>query len=133
MRMLSLGEGASPVAAARGEKSRLEVRINREESRFDPERGGWDVQGELIRHGRADGPATSGLSFRSIADSGQGESWRISGLEIHGSRKNLSLDDADGRRFVFSVDSGFSAVLFRCLVSPPTGVDPALTGFRQGG
>ncbi|MFZ4986085.1 MAG: hypothetical protein ACOYLF_11545 [Blastocatellia bacterium] len=133
MRMLSLGEGVSPVAAARGEKSRLEVRIDREGSRFDAERGGWAVQGELVRHGRSDGPATSGLSFRSIADSGQGESWRISGLEIHGSRKNLSLDDADGRRFVFSVDSGFSAVLFRCLVSPPAGVDPALTGFRQGG
>lgn len=133
MRMLSLGEGASPVAAARGEKSRLEVRIDREGSRFDPERRGWDVQGELVRHGRSDGSATSGLSFRSIADSGQGESWRISGLEIYGSRKNLSLDDADGRRFVFSVDSGFSAVPFRCLVSPPAGVDPALTGFRQGG
>jgi phage gp45-like len=28
---------------------------------------------------------------------------------------------------------GFSAVPFRCLVSPPAGVDPALTGFRQGG
>ena len=124
---------ASPVAAARGEKSRLEVRIDREGSSFNPERGGWDVQGELVRHGRADGPATSGLSFRSIADSGQGESWRISGLEINGSRKNLSLDDADGRRFVFSVDSGFSAVPFRCLVSPPAGVNPALTGFRQGG
>lgn len=134
MRMLSLGDGGAPVAAAgRGEKPRLEVRVDRDGSWFDRERGGWSLQGELIRHGRAEGPAAIGLSFRSIADSGQGDCWRISGLEIHGSEKNLNMDNIDGRRLLFSVDSGFSAVPFRCLVSPPSGVDPALTGFRQGG
>lgn len=134
MRMLSFGEGATPVAAAaRGEKARLEVHVDREGSWFDPERGGWSLQGELIRYGRGDGPATVGLSFRSIADSGQGEAWRISGVEIHGSQKNLSMTDTDGRRLVFSAEGGFASVPFRCLVSPPAGVDPALTGFRQGG
>jgi hypothetical protein len=134
MRMLSLGEGVSPVAAAaRGEKPRLEVRVDREGSWYDRERGGWALHGELIRHGRGEGPATAGLSFRSIADSGQGECWRISGIEIHGPEENLSMDDTDGRRLVFSVDTGFTAVPFRCLVRPPQGVDPALTGFRQGG
>jgi hypothetical protein len=134
MRMLSLGEGSSPVASAsRGEKPRLEIRIDRQGSWFDPERGGWALHGELIRHGRGEGPVTAGLSFRSIADSGQGDAWRISGLEIHGSERNISMSNADGRRLVFSVDSGFSAVPFLCLVTPPEGVDPALTGFRQGG
>ncbi len=134
MRMLSLGEGAVPVSSAtRGEKPRLEVRVDREGSWFDPQRGGWAVQGELIRYGRDDDSVTAGLSFRSIADSGQGDSWRISGLEIHGSQKNLTMTDTDGRRLVFSVARGFSSVPFRCLVSPPAGVDPALTGFRQGG
>ncbi len=134
MRMLSLGEGAAPVSSAtRGEKPRLEVRVDREGSWFDPQRGGWAVQGELIRYGCDDDSVTAGLSFRSIADSGQGDSWRISGLEIHGSQKNLTMTDTDGRRLVFSVARGFSSVPFRCLVSPPAGVDPALTGFRQGG
>ena len=134
VRMLSLGEGSSPVAsAARGEKPRLVIRIDRQGSWFDPESGGWALHGELIRHGRGEGPVTAGLSFRSIADSGLGDAWRISGLEIHGSERNLSMSNTDGRRLVFSVDSGFSAVPFRCLVTPPGGVDPALTGFRQGG
>jgi len=134
MRMLTLGDGSIPAAAAvRGEKPRLEVHVDREGSWFDTDRGGWALQGELIRHGRSDSPATVGLSFRSIADSGQGEAWRISGLEIHGSQKNLSTDETDGRRLVFSAEGSFTSVPFRCLVKPPAGVDPALTGFRQGG
>lgn len=134
MRMLTLGEGSIPAAsAARGEKPRLEVHVDREGSWFDTDRGGWALQGELIRHGRSDIPATVGLSFRSIADSGQGEAWRISGLEIHGSQKNLSTDETDGRRLVFSAEGSFTSVPFRCLVKPPAGVDPALTGFRLGG
>jgi len=134
MRMLTLGDGSIPAAAAvRGEKPRLEVHVDREGSWFDTDRGGWALQGELIRHGRSDCPATVGLSFRSIADSGQGEAWRISGLEIHGSQKNLSTDETDGRRLVFSAEGSFTSVPFRCLVKPPAGVDPALTGFRQGG
>jgi len=134
MRMLSLGERVAPVTgASKGEKPRLEVRIDREGSWFDKSRGAWALQGELIRHGRAEGPAAAGLSFRNIADSGQGDSWRISGFEINGSEKNLSMDNTDSRRIVFSVDNSFSSVPFRCLVTPPVGIDPAFTGFRQAG
>ena len=50
-----------------------------------------------------------------------------------GAGKDLSLDDSDSRRFVFSVGSEFSTLPFRCLVTPPAGIDPALAGFRQGG
>ncbi|TGH27842.1 MAG: hypothetical protein ERJ68_00410 [Aphanocapsa feldmannii 277cI] len=135
MRMLSLGEvpPARSQAVVRGGTPRLEVRIDREGSRFDREQRGWFVQGELIRHDRAGGSATAGLSFRSITDSGQGEAWRISDPEVHGPRKHLNLDASDGRRLVFSVNRGFTTVPFRCLVRPPAGVDPDLTGFRQGG
>ncbi|MGB5133828.1 MAG: hypothetical protein WBN89_01485 [Prochlorococcaceae cyanobacterium] len=135
MRMLNLGGSAagSDPLTARGEKPRLEVRIDRGGSWYDPGRGGWSLQGELIRCGKGEGGASAGLSFRSIADSGQGESWCISDLEIQGSDRHLSLDSSDGRRIVFCSEGGFSSVPFRCMVRPPAGVDPALTGFRQGG
>jgi hypothetical protein len=134
MRMLNLGRGpASSPAVQRGEKPRLEIHLDRESSWFDESRGAWSLQGELIRHGRGTGAAVAGLSFRSIADSGMGEAWRISAMELLGSDKDLSVDDSDSRRLVFSVAGGFTSLPFRCLVSPPAGVDPSLSGFRQGG
>jgi len=134
MRMLNLGRGpASGPAVERGEKPRLEIHLDRESSWFDESRGAWSLQGELIRHGRGTPAAVAGLSFRSIADSGMGEAWRISAMELLGSDKDLSVDDSDSRRLVFSVAGGFSSLPFRCLVSPPPGVDPSLSGFRQGG
>ena len=134
MRMLNLGRTkASGPVLERGEKPRLEIHIDRDSSWFDEERGAWSLQGELIRQGRGSGAAVTGLCFRSIADSGTGEPWRISAMELMGSQKDLSVDDSDSRRLVFSVAGGFSSLPFRCLVSPPAGVDPRLSGFRQGG
>jgi hypothetical protein len=134
MRMLNLGRGpASSPAVERGEKPRLEIHLDRESSWFDESRGAWSLQGELIRHGRGTAAAVAGLSFRSIADSGMGEAWRISAMELLGSDKDLSVDDSDSRRLVFSVAGGFTSLPFRCLVSPPPWVDPSLSGFRQGG
>jgi hypothetical protein len=133
--MLSLGNGSSGLASAkeRTQRPRLEIRLDRDGSWFDSKRGGWALQGDVIRHGTGNGTASLGLSFRSIADSGQGEPWRITSLELIGAQHNLSMDDSDSRRVVFSTDSGFSSIHFRCLVTPPKGVDPAMTGFRQGG
>lgn len=134
MRMLNLGRGpASGPAVERGEKPRLDIHLDRESSWFDEARGAWALQGELVRHGRGTAAAVAGLSFRSIADSGIGEAWRISAMELLGSDKDLSVDDSDSRRLVFSVAEGFTSLPFRCLVSPPAGVDPSLSGFRQGG
>jgi hypothetical protein len=134
MRMLNLGRTkASGPVLERGEKPRLEVHIDRDSSWFDDARGAWSLQGELIRQGRGSGAAVAGLCFRSIADSGAGEPWRISAMELMGSGKDLSVDDSDSRRLVFSVAGGFTSLPFRCLVSPPAGVDPRLSGFRQGG
>lgn len=134
MRMLNLGksQGSSPTFE-KGEKPRLEIHLDRESSFFDESRGAWALQGELVRRGRGKTAAVAGLSFRSIADSGMGDAWRISSMELLGSNKNLSMDDSDSRRLVFSVDAGFNTLSFRCLVSPPAGVDPTLSGFRQGG
>jgi hypothetical protein len=134
MRMLNLGrtKGSGPTPD-RGEKPRLEVHLDREGSWFDETKGAWSLQGELIRHGRGTAAAVAGLSLRSIADSGAGEPWRISSIELLGSQKDLSVDDSDSRRVVFSVAGGFTSLPFRCLVSPPKGVDPRLSGFRQGG
>lgn len=134
MRMLNLGRGrVSGPTIERGEKPRLEIHLDRESSWFDDAKGAWALQGELIRHGRGASAAVAGLSFRSIADSGMGEAWRISSMELLGSDRDLSVDDSDSRRLVFSVASGFTSLPFRCLVSPPAGVDPRLSGFRQGG
>ena len=134
MRMLNSGKGkVTGQALERGEKPRLEIHLDRDSSWFDETRGAWALQGELIRHGRGNTAAVSGLSFRSIADSGIGEAWRISSIEFLGSDKDLSLDDSDSRRLVFSVAGGFTSLPFRCLVKPPLGVDPYLSGFRQGG
>jgi len=134
MRMLNLGKGrVSGPSVGRGEKPRLEIHLDRDSSWFDESKGAWSLQGELIRHGRGASAAVAGLSFRSIADSGLGEAWRISSMELLGSDKYLSLDDSDLRRLVFSVASGFTSLPFRCLVNPPAGVDPQLSGFRQGG
>ena len=134
MRMLNLGKSrVSGPAAERGEKPRLEIHLDRESSRFDESRGAWALQGELIRHGRGTAAAVAGLSFRSIADSGTGEAWRISSMELLGTDRDLSVDDSDSRRLVFSVAGSFASLPFRCLVSPPAGVDPSLSGFRQGG
>jgi hypothetical protein len=134
MCMLNLGKGrVSGHAAERGEKPRLEIHLDRDSSWFDEGRGAWALQGELIRHGRGDTAAVAGLSFRSIADSGMGEAWRISSMELLGSDRDLSMDDSDSRRLVFSVAGSFTSLPFRCLVSPPAGVDPSLSGFRQGG
>lgn len=134
MRMLNLGKGRiSGPAVERGEKPRLEIHLDRDSSWFDESRGAWALQGELIRHGRGTAAAVAGLSFRSIADSGMGEAWRISSMELLGSDKDLSVDDSDVRRLVFSVAGSFTSLPFRCLVSPPAGVDPSLSGFRQGG
>jgi hypothetical protein len=135
LRMLSLGNGSSTTGPIkeRTQRPRLEIRLDRDGSWFDSKRGGWALQGDVIRHGTGNGTASLGLSFRSIADSGQGEPWRITSLELIGAQHNLSMDDSDSRRVVFSTDSGFSSIHFRCLVTPPKGVDPAMTGFRQGG
>jgi hypothetical protein len=134
MRMINLGKGrVSGPAVERGEKPRLEIHLDREISWFDESRGAWALQGELIRHGRGTSAAVAGLSFRSIADSGMGEAWRISAMEPLGSERDLSIDDSDSRRLVFSVAGSFTSLPFRCLVSPPAGVDPRLSGFRQGG
>jgi hypothetical protein len=134
IRMLNLGKGrVSGPAVERGEKPRLEIHLDRESSWFDESRGAWALQGELVRHGRGSVAAVAGLSFRSIADSGMGEAWRISSMELLGSDRDLSVDDSDQRRLVFSVAGGFTSLPFRCLVSPPAGVDPRLSGFRQGG
>lgn len=135
LRMLSLGGNAPTLtpAAERGQKPRLEIRLDRDGSWFDQSRGGWSLQGDLIRHGRDTGAASAGLSFRSIADSGQGEPWRIGAIELMGAIRDLSMDDSDSRRVVFSADAGFRSMHFRCLVQPPSGVDPRMTGFRQGG
>jgi hypothetical protein len=134
MRMLNLGKGRVPgPTVERGEKPRLEIHLDRECSWFDEGKGAWALQGELVRYGRGKSAAVAGLSFRSIADSGIGEAWRISSMELLGSDRDLSVDDSDSRRLVFSVASGFTSLPFRCLVSPPPGVDPRLSGFRQGG
>ena len=134
MRMLNLGKSrVSGPAAERGEKPRLEIHLDRDSSWFDESRGAWALQGELIRHGRGTAAAVAGLSFRSIADSGMGEAWRISSMELLGTDRDLSVDDSDSRRLVFSVAGSFTSLPFRCLVSPPAGVDPSLSGFRQGG
>jgi len=134
LRLLNLGKGrTSAPSLERGEKTRLEIHLDRESSWFDEEKGAWALQGELVRHGQGASAAVAGLSFRSIADSGMGEAWRISSMELLGSDRDLSLDDSDSRRLVFSVSSGFSSLPFRCLVSPPAGIDPRLSGFRQGG
>ena len=133
-RMLNLAQACSSGGEGRTtERARLEIVMDREGCCFDPARMGWTLQGELTRHGKGDGSATAGLSFRSLADSGMGEAWRISDLELMGSDRDLSLDDTDSRRFVFSVGSRFSTLPFRCLVKPPAGMDPTLAGFRQGG
>jgi len=135
LRMLSLGKGSSEIrtASERGQRPRLEIRLDRDGSWFDRKRGGWALQGDVIRHGAGNGAASMGLSFRSIADSGQGDPWRITSIELIGAMHNLNMDDSDSRRVVFSTDSGFSSIHFRCLVTPPQGVDPAMSGFRQGG
>ena len=134
LRLLNLGKGrTSAPSLERGEKTRLEIHLDRESSWFDEGKGAWALQGELVRHGQGASAAVAGLSFRSIADSGIGEAWRISSMELLGSDRDLSLDDSDSRRLVFSVSSGFSSLPFRCLVSPPAGIDPRLSGFRQGG
>ena len=134
MRMLNLGKGrVSGPAIERGEKPRLEIHLDRDSSWFDESRGAWALEGELIRHGRGSAAAVAGLTFRSIADSGVGEAWRISSMELLGSDRDLSVDDSDSRRLVFSVAGSFTSLPFRCLVSPPAGVDPSLSGFRQGG
>jgi len=133
-RMLNLGRGVRSASdTKRGERPRLEIVLDRDGCCFDPSREGWSLQGELIRHGNGASNATAGLSFSSLADSGKGEAWRISDLELMGSVSEVSLDDSDARRFVFSVSSGFRTLPFRCLVRPPAGVDPTLAGFRQGG
>jgi hypothetical protein len=134
LRLLNLGKGrTSAPSLERSEKTRLEIHLDRESSWFDEGKGAWALQGELVRHGQGASAAVAGLSFRSIADSGMGEAWRISSMELLGSDRDLSLDDSDSRRLVFSVASGFSSLPFRCLVSPPAGIDPRLSGFRQGG
>jgi len=134
MRMLNLGKSkVSGLSAERGEKPRLEIHLDRESSWFDESRGAWALQGELIRHGCGTAAAMAGLSFRSIADSGMGEAWRIGSMELLGTDRDLSVDDSDSRRLVFSVAGSFTSLPFRCLVSPPVGVDPSLSGFRQGG
>lgn len=135
LRMLSLGgNAAAPLQTEeRGQKPRLEIRLDRDGSWFDECRGGWTLQGDLIRHGKETGVASAGLSFRSIADSGQGESWRMASIELMGAMRDLIMDDSDSRRVVFSADKGFRSMHFRCLVQPPQGVDPRMTGFRQGG
>jgi len=133
-RMLNLGQGCSSGGdGRRTERARLEIVLDREGCCFDPARSGWTLQGELTRHGKGDATATAGLSFSSLADSGKGEAWRISDLELLGSDRDMTLDDSDSRRFVFSVGSSFSTLPFRCLVKPPAGMDPTLAGFRQGG
>lgn len=133
-RMLNLGQGCSSGGDGRStERARLEIVLDREGCCFDPARNGWTLQGELTRHGKGEATASAGLSFSSLADSGRGEAWRISDLELLGSDRDLSLDDSDSRRFVFSVGSRFSTLPFRCLVKPPAGMDPTLAGFRQGG
>lgn len=134
MRMLNLGRvRVSNPVGERGEKPRLEIHLDRASSWFDEQKSAWSLQGELVRHGRGKAAAVAGLSFRSIADSGMGEAWRISSIELLGSERDLSVDDSDSRRLVFSVAGGFTSLPFRCLVSPPAGVDPRLSGFRQGG
>lgn len=134
LRMLTLGgNGPGSPAVERGERPRLEIRLDREGSWFDEDRGAWALQGDVVRHGRGGGAASAGLSFRSIADSGQGESWRITSIEMMGPMRDLTLDESDRRRVVFSADAGFRSLHFRCMVQPPQGVDPRMTGFRQGG
>jgi len=133
-RMLNLGQGVTAkTGLARGEKPRLQISIDRDACSFDAARRGWSLQGELIRLGEGEGSATAGLSFSSLADSGKGEPWRISALELMGPDRDLTLDDSDTCRLVFSVNSVFRTLPFRCLVTAPEGVDPSMAGFRQGG
>ena len=133
-RMLNLGKGnSSATEIKRGERAWLEILLDRDGCFYDPARNGWSLQGELIRHGKTDSAVSAGMSFSSLADSGKGEAWRISNLELMGADTDVSLDDSDNRRLVFSAGSGFSTLPFRCLVRPPAGIDPSLAGFRQGG
>ena len=132
-RMLNRGKGmiASP-GDRLTKRPQLDIVLDRETSWFDKNRGGWNLQGELIRSGTREGTAIASLCFRSISDSGQGESWKIKDMQLLGSNKDLSLDDSDPRRMVFSADSKFQTLPFQCLVTPPRGVDPEMSGFRQG-
>ena len=114
-------------------KPKLEVVINREQSCLLKNEGGWKVSGDLIRSGNQEGTAIAGLCFKSISDSGQGDSWVINDMRIHASEKDLEIDDSEPKRIVFSVGPKFQDSPFSCLVKPPAGVDLKVAGFKQGG
>ena len=133
-RMLNLGRGMKQKKIqSKARNSSLEVVINRGECCFNKKVNGWRITGELVRSGDSKRSAKVHLSFQSIADSGQGEMWGISDLQIMGSDKHISYDDSDSKRFVFSAETQFSSVPFECIVKPPEGVDPEIAGFRKVG
>jgi len=123
----------SSSSKAASKKPKLEVVINREQSCLLKNEGGWKVSGDLIRSGNQEGTAIAGLCFKSISDSGQGDSWVINDMRIHASEKDLEIDDSEPKRIVFSVGPKFQDSPFSCLVKPPAGVDLKVAGFKQGG
>ena len=132
--MLNLGRGMKQKKIkSKAKNSSLEVVIDRRRCFFNKKTNGWRITGELVRSGDSKRSAKVHLSFQSIADSGQGEMWGISDLQIMGSDKHISYDDSDSKRFVFSAETQFSSVPFECIVKPPAGVDPEIAGFRKVG
>jgi hypothetical protein len=133
-RMLNLGRGMKEKKIqSKTKNSSLEVVINRDQCCYIKKVNGWRITGDLVRSGESKRSAKVHLSFQSIADSGQGEMWGISDLQIMGSDKHISYDDSDSKRFVFSAETQFSSVPFECIVKPPEGVDPEIAGFRKVG
>ena len=133
MRMLNRKMAiSSAISKSSSNKPKLEVVINREKSSLLKDEGVWKVSGHLIRSGIQEGTAIAGLCFKSISDSGIGESWDINDIRFNGLEKEIELDDSESRRIVFSVGSKFQDLSFSCLVKPPAGVDPKVTGFKQG-
>ena len=133
-RMLNLGRGMKQKKIqSKARNSSLEVVIDRQRCFFNKKTNGWRITGELVRSGDSKRSAKVHLSFQSIADSGQGEMWGISDMQLLGSEKHISLDDSDSKRFVFSAENQFSSVPFECTVKPPIGVDPEIAGFRKVG
>ena len=134
MRMLNRKMAiVSASSKSSSKKPKLDVVIDRESSYLLEKEGGWKVSGDLIRSGNQEGTAIAGLCFKSISDSGKGDSWEINDIRYHGRQKDLEVDDSELKRIVFSVGPKFQDLPFSCLVKPPAGVDLKVAGFKQGG